>query len=149
MHTNNTKNEVVGVVRAYEIAFLSITNLDNFPETRALFNVLNKAIDDKLELYFATDANSSKIEQIRENNHASLYHYNEGIMKNMTLFGKLEIITDKTLKTNIWHDSFGEYYKNGKDDGSYGEFIPIASKYYTHESGDSQKKTRENFKIFH
>jgi general stress protein 26 len=144
---NNVKKEIVEVVRVCEVAFVSTINLDNFPETRALINALNMEIDDKLEIYFASDANAPKVEQVKKNNCASLYYYNEGIMKNMILFGKLEIVTDKTLKDKLWRDDFLQYYKNGKDDEQYGvlKFIPTGYKYYVYESGISQMKYEGKF----
>jgi general stress protein 26 len=120
---------------------LSTINLNNFPETRALVNVLNKTIDDRLDIYFVSDVNSPKVEQLKKNNNASLYYYVPENMKNMILFGKLELVTDKSLKDKLWQDSFQEYYENGKDDELYGvlKFIPSGYKYYTHEAGNLQK----------
>jgi general stress protein 26 len=144
---HKVKKEVVEIIRASEVAFLSTINLDNFPETRALINVLNKEIDDKLEIYFASDANAPKFEQLKKNSCASLYYYNEGIIKNMTLFGKAEVVTDKTLKDKLWHESFWDYYKNGKDDKQYGvlKFIPTGYKYYVYENGCTQIKNEGKF----
>ncbi|MDR0753475.1 MAG: pyridoxamine 5'-phosphate oxidase family protein [Holosporaceae bacterium] len=135
---NNVKKEVVDVVRACEVAFVSTINLNNFPETRALDNVLNREIDDKLEIYFLGDANSPKVEQFKKNSNASLYYYVAGSWKNMILFGKLELVADKALKDRLWRDDFLQYYKNGKDDELYGifRFIPTGYKYYPYEDGD-------------
>lgn len=121
--------------------------MDDFPETRVLINILNREIDNKLEIYFASNVNAPKVEQLKKNSCASLYYYNEEIMKNMILFGKLEFVTDRTLKDQLWHDSFGEYCKNGKEDESYGilKFIPIGCKYYIYESGGSQKRNAGKF----
>jgi general stress protein 26 len=134
---NNAKKEAIEVIGASKNAFLSTINLDNFPETRALENSLNKNLDERLEIYFATGTDSPKIEQLKRNSSASLYYYLEGSMRNMTLFGKLEVVTDKALKDKLWLDSFQEYYKNGKEDESYGilRFIPTGYKYYSHENG--------------
>jgi general stress protein 26 len=144
---SNAKKEAVEIIKTCDVAFLSTINLDNFPETRGMINILNKQIDDRLDLYFASDVNSPKVEQLRKNSCASLYYYNEKIMKNMILFGKLEVVTDKALKDKLWHDSFWDYYKNGKDDKSYGilKFIPTGYKYYIYESGDSQVKNEGKF----
>jgi general stress protein 26 len=146
---NKARKDAVEIIRTCEAAFLSTINSDNFPETRGVLNILNRAVDDRLELYFTTDANSPKVEQIKKNSNASVYYYNysENTLKNMTLFGKFETVTDKTLKAQLWLDSFREYYKNGKDDESYGilKFIPTGYKYYVRESGDSRKKNEGKF----
>jgi general stress protein 26 len=137
----NIKNDIVEVIRACDVAFLSTINLNNFPETRALINVLNREIDDKLEIYFVSDINAPKVEQLKKNSDASLYYYVAANMKNMILFGKLEVVTDKSLKDKLWQDSFLEYYEKGKDDEQYGvlKFIPTGYKYYTYEAGDYRK----------
>jgi general stress protein 26 len=68
-------------------------------------------------------------------------------MRNMILFGNLEVVTDKSLKDRLWNDAFLEYYKNGKNDELYGvlKFIPLGYKYYVYESGDSQVKNEGKF----
>jgi general stress protein 26 len=135
---NNAKEDIIEVIRVCEVAFVSTINLDNFPETRALDNVLNREIDDRLEIYFTGDSNSPKVEQFKQNSNASLYYYIAGGFKNMTLFGKLELVTDKLLKDKLWMDDFLQYYKNGKDDERYGifRFIPTKYKYNSYEDGD-------------
>jgi general stress protein 26 len=139
---NDVKKEIIEVIRSCEVAFVSTINLDNFPETRVMLNVLNREIDERLEIYFDSNVNAPKVEQAKKNSNASLYYYNETSMNNLILFGKLEIVTNKEQKDKLWHDSFLTYYKNGKDDASYGilKFIPSGYKYYTYKSGDSPKK---------
>jgi general stress protein 26 len=135
---SNVKKHIVEVIKACEIAFVSTINLDNFPETRALDNVLNREIDDRLEIYFLGDSDSPKVEQFKKNSNASLYYYVAGSWKNMVLFGKLELVTDKSLKDKLWLDDFLRYYKNGKDDKRYSiyKFTPAAYKYYPYEAGN-------------
>jgi general stress protein 26 len=144
---NNANKDAAEIIRACNIALLSTINLDNFPETRGVLNILNREVDDGLELYFASDINSPKVEQLKKNSCASLYYYDGNNMKNMTLFGKLKAITDKALKVKLWRDSFAGYYKNGKDDESYCilKFTPTGYKYYVYESGDSRKKNEGKF----
>jgi general stress protein 26 len=134
---SNVKKNVVEVIRACETAFLSTINLDNFPETRALDNVLNKEVDDRLEIYFTGAPDSPKVRQFKKNSNASLYYYATGSWKNMTLFGKLELVTDKPLKDKLWVNDFRQYYENGKDDEGYGvfRFIPTGYKCYPYEEG--------------
>jgi general stress protein 26 len=135
---NNAKEKVIEVISFCETAFVSTINLDNFPETRALDNVLNREIDDRLEIYFLGDSDSPKVEQFKKNSNASLYYYVVESWKNITLFGQLELVTDKSLKDKLWLDDFLRYYKNGKDDKRYGiyKFTPTAYKYYPYEAGN-------------
>jgi general stress protein 26 len=134
---NTTKKNIIEVVKSCEIAFLSTVNLDNFPETRALDNTLNKGIDDELKIYFTCGTDSPKVKQLKKNNSASLYYYAPGNYKNMILFGKLELVADNLLKDKLWRDEFLRYYKNGKNDEQYGilKFIPTGYKYYSYGAG--------------
>ncbi|MDR0755444.1 MAG: pyridoxamine 5'-phosphate oxidase family protein [Puniceicoccales bacterium] len=136
----SVKKEIIEVIKARETVFVSTINLNNFPETRALDNVLNREIDDKLEIYFISDSNSPKVQQFKKNNRASSYCYVTGSWKNMILFGNLELVADKSLKDKLWREEFSQHYKNknGKDDERYGvfKFAPTGYKYYPYEDGD-------------
>lgn len=137
----NIKKNVVEVVRACDVVFVSTINLENFPETRAMDNVLNKEIDNKLDMYFVCEINSPKVEQLKRNSNASLYYYVPESWKNAILFGKFEVVTDKSLKDKLWNDNFLEYYKKGKEDEKYCvlKFIPTGYKYYSYEANGPQK----------
>jgi general stress protein 26 len=133
--------DIVGIVRACDIAFVSTINLGDFPETRALDNCFNREIDDKLEIYFCCDVDSPKVEQLKKNSRASLYYYVAENMNNMILFGRLELVTDKSLKEKLWKDDLLEYWEDGKEDKKYGvlKFVPTGYKYYSYGAGCSQK----------
>ncbi|MDR2795033.1 MAG: pyridoxamine 5'-phosphate oxidase family protein [Holosporaceae bacterium] len=138
---NNIKKEILEIVGACDLAFASTINWENFPETRALVNDLNKKIADIANLYFTSDIDSPKVEQIKKNSCASLYYFVPKTMKNMTLFGKFKLVTDKSLKDALWRDEFSKYYENGKEDEKYCvlNFIPTGYKYYTFKNGDYSK----------
>ncbi|MDR3179882.1 MAG: pyridoxamine 5'-phosphate oxidase family protein [Holosporaceae bacterium] len=138
---SNTKKEILEVVKTCDVAFVSTINLENFPETRALVNDLNREIADVANLYFVADLGSPKVEQIKKNNCASLYYYVPETMENMILFGKFELVTDKSRKDAFWKDEFLQYYKNGKEDEKYCvlNFIPTGYKYYTLKNGNYSK----------
>jgi general stress protein 26 len=141
----NVRKEAADVIRACDFAFVSTINLENFPETRVLLNSLNRRIDEKLDIYFASGNDSPKFEQLKRNSNASLYYYvgftASDSMKNMILFGNFEIVTDKAIKDALWSDDFLEYYKDGKEDEQYGilKFISTGYKYYCHENGTPKK----------
>jgi general stress protein 26 len=95
-------------------------------------------VDDKLEIYFATDTDSPKMRQLEQNSNASLYYCIAENLKSMILFGRFEVLTDKLLKDRLWQDDFAQYYKNGKDDEQYAvlRFIPVGYKYYVYKDGE-------------
>ena len=137
----DVKKDVIEIINACEVAFLSTTNLENFPETRVLSNWFNRNIDEKLDIYFASHIDSPKFEQTSKNGNASLYYFIDKSMKNMTLFGKVEVVNDKALKDRLWNDKLLEYFPDGKESELYGvlKFIPTGYKYYDFESEGSPK----------
>lgn len=137
--TNEALKYIADFVKKCDTAFISTLSLDGIPETRALSNEINKDIaDGKIELYFTTFSNSPKMAQIEKNGAASAYYYNIKDMKSITLFGKMEVVKDKTLKDKIWHDEFQNFYPKGKDDELYGviKFTPMSYKYYIMDNGE-------------
>ncbi|MDR0393265.1 MAG: pyridoxamine 5'-phosphate oxidase family protein [Puniceicoccales bacterium] len=141
----NVKKDIIEIIRNCEVAFLATINLDNFPETRALINVLNREINDVLEIYFVSDANAPKFVQLKKNSSASLYYYLTESMKNMILFGKLELVADKSLKDKLWRNDFLPHFKNGKNDESYGLFRRDTNT--TPTKPQVPGKMKESFKI--
>jgi general stress protein 26 len=144
----NTKKDVMEIINGSGEVFLSTINLEGFPETRAMSNILNKNnADNKLNLYFAAHTNSPKFEQIKKNNDASLYYLIPGNMKNMTLFGKLEVVQDKSLKSKLWKEELAQYYRSGKEDELYGvlKFTPTSYKYYLYNSVGIPEKIEGQF----
>lgn len=129
---DNIRENIVEIVSACDMAFLSTINLENLPETRCMDNGFNKAIDENLNIYFAYHTNSSKAEQIKHNCNGSLYYVLLDNMRNMTLFGNFQEVSDKSLKDSLWRKELAPYYQNGKDDLLYGvlKFIPTSYKYY-------------------
>lgn len=134
---DNIRKNIIEIVSACDSVFLSTINLNGFPETRCMDNSFNKAIDENLNLYFAYHTNSPKEEQIKHNCNGSLYYVVLNNMRNMTLFGNFQEVSDKSLKDSLWKESFAPYYQHGKEDPHYAilKFIPASYKYY-----DSMKK---------
>ncbi|GHT97855.1 hypothetical protein FACS1894126_2670 [Alphaproteobacteria bacterium] len=130
------------VINSCQFAFLSTINLDGFPETRAMSNIINMNTDEELKIYFSSQTNSPKVEQIKRNNNASLYYFVTENMKNVTLFGRIESVNDESLKNELWNEKFAPHYRNGKDDELYGilKFIPTGYKYYAYSSAGIPKK---------
>jgi general stress protein 26 len=143
----NIKKDVIEIIGSCDVAFLSTINLGKFPETRAMSNALNRSVADDLSIHFAAHTISPKFGQIEKNDNASLYYFIPENMKNMILFGKIEPVNDKSLKSKLWIDEFATYYKNGKDDELYGvlKFIPTGYKYYDHSSDGVTEKVEGKF----
>lgn len=129
---DNIRKNIIEVVSASDVAFMSTINLENLPETRCMDNGFNRAIDDNLDIYFACHTNSPKEEQTRHNCNGSLYYVIFDNMRNMTLFGNFQEVLDKSLKDSLWREELASYYQHGKEDPQYAvlKLIPTSYKYY-------------------
>ena len=97
-----------------EIGFLSTINNENdTAETRAVSNLRKPKNYPKLIHYFEenpkdiiiiTRNNSEKIKQIKDNNKASIYYYDDDTLDGITVFGKLSIIEDNNLRNLLWNN---------------------------------------------
>ena len=138
------KKYIESVIKNAGIGYFLTTNLEGMPEARALCNAgnyNNNNLSSDFTLYFATNNNFPKVEQISKNKKTSVYYCLENL-NNLMLFGESEIVLDKDLKNNVWQESWEKYYKNGgKDDPEYCiiKFTPKSFKYYNIENGEYKK----------
>lgn len=110
--------DVLNVVKNCEVVnFVSINEDGIYPESRTLINTLNRNIDD-IFIYFITDKNSHKVQQIKQNPYTSLYYFDINTRKAVTLFGLTDILED-TRKKKFWDDSFTQYGYKDQDDDNY------------------------------
>jgi general stress protein 26 len=56
-----------------------------------------------------------RVKQYRENPNASIYFYHKGIIKyeGLMLLGKMEVLTDQNIKSELWRPGDRIFYKKG------------------------------------
>ena len=108
-------------------AFLSTVDREGNPRTRAMFNLRNKErfpslvplfedhMDDFMTL-FSTNTSSSKVADVESNPVASVYYCRPEESRGLMLGGRIEIVSDPTIKRTVWHDGWERYYPQGYDD---------------------------------
>lgn len=73
------------------------------------------------EFWFSTGANGTKVRHFKNNEKAGVTFYHGG--DSVTITGKMEIETDRTVKDALWEewiDFLGKHFPNGgKDDPNY------------------------------
>ena len=73
------------------------------------------------EFWFSTRTSGTKVRHFMHNNKAGVTFYNGG--DSVTLTGNMEIVTDKTVKNELWNswaDFLGRHFPNGgKNDPEY------------------------------
>ena len=86
------------------------------------------------EFYFSTNTSSMRVNQYKNNPHASIYFYHKGLIKyeGVMLKGKMEVLTDQKTKNMIWQKGDKMFYKKGITDPDYCvlKFTATNGRYY-------------------
>jgi len=112
-----------------EAVYVTTIGRDGFPQTRAMFNLRNKAQfpaladlfashGQELIMYLSTNTSSTKMDEIRGNPAVSLYFCRPAESLGLMLGGTIEIVDDAALKKRIWQDGW-EKYQAGPEDPDY------------------------------
>ena len=133
--------------------YLTTLNNENLPETRAMMNLRNislypdlvnffKKHEDDFSIYFSTNTFSPKISQIKNNPNVCVYYSKPDEYKGCMLCGKINIVTDQSIKNSIWQDNWTMYYPGGPTDVDYTilELKPTSLKVYSQLSTFTIKK---------
>ena len=92
---------------------LGLIDLDGYPTTSAIRVVKASGIN---WLAFATFLNSNKVKRINKCNLASVCSFSFEPYYNITLVGKIEVLTDPEIKKEMWGDDFEEIFIGPEDE---------------------------------
>lgn len=133
------KSKAFDFIDKQPIIQLATLGLDGTPQVRSLINIRNPKVAPHLIPYFEqndrllmiTNTHTDKIVQIRANNRASLYAF-DNKFDGLLLIGTVTEVLDNETKGAIWDDSFIQYYPHGRDGGDFSvlEFMPRNYKAY-------------------
>ncbi|MBC8045414.1 MAG: pyridoxamine 5'-phosphate oxidase family protein [Fimbriimonadaceae bacterium] len=73
-------------------------------------------VDENGCIYFFSDRNSDKNQQIEYDNTVQLFYSNKGSAEYLSVYGKAEISTDKELIEKLWNPMVKTWFQGGKDD---------------------------------
>ena len=90
---------------------LALIDLDGYPTTSAKSVLKNDGIN---RLIFATGSHHKK--RIDKCNHASFCYFSQEY--NITLIGKIEVMSDIETRKKMWQEWFGEFW-TGPEDENY------------------------------
>jgi general stress protein 26 len=120
---------------------LTTIDAEGFPHTTAMNNLrcakeypslvqLYQGQDNGFLLYLSTSQQSDKMARIRANPKVSVYFCVPDQFIGLMLGGRIEVITDQTLKNRIWQQGWTMYYPNGPEGPEYGvlRLIPTVVK---------------------
>ena len=129
-------------IKKQKVSFICSIDEENYPNVKAMLKP-RKIIGLK-EFYFSTNTSSLRVKQYQKNSNACIYFYHKGILKykGVMLKGKMEVLTEQKIKSEMWKKGDTIFYKKGVTDPDYCilKFTAMNGRYYC------DLKT-ENFKI--
>ncbi|MCM1306858.1 MAG: pyridoxamine 5'-phosphate oxidase family protein [Bacteroides sp.] len=113
-----TKEQVFEFIKKQKTAMISSVDENGFPNTKAM--LAPRKIDDT-DFYFSTNTSSMRVSQYNVNGKACVYFYKRGLFSytGIMLVGIMQVLTDQSIKDEIWHTGDTMFYKKGKTDPDY------------------------------
>lgn len=132
---SDLKEKILGKMREPTLSGLATITADGKPWVRYIMAMA----DENLNIWFCTNLNSRKVEQIRRNPEV---HLHTGVSSLETaesylqVEGRAEILTDKQAKEAMWSDMLKPYF-SGPDDPSFcvGRIKPSRIEFWAMEPG--------------
>ena len=94
---------------------LSLIDLDGYPTAAT---ITPSRIDGIASIRFCTGLGSNWAKRIERDRRACVCFNSDAPARNVTLVGKIEILTDPEEKARAWYDGMGMYF-NGPEDPAY------------------------------
>lgn len=133
MDTNKMIEKAEKLNKSVDTFILSCVGEDGFPMTKAV--APGRYRESIREMYFCTNTSSKFATAIEKNEKATVYFYSRKLIwEGCMLKGKMEIITDMTLKEKYWQDMFKDAYAEKAytdPDFCLLKFTPISGRYYS------------------
>ncbi|MCP4255065.1 MAG: pyridoxamine 5'-phosphate oxidase family protein [Candidatus Scalindua sp.] len=73
-------------------------------------------VEDDLKILFVAHKSSSKMEQIEKNSSVCIVSFNEETVRDIRLFGKIEVLLDMETKKYVWNEGLEPYFPGGIND---------------------------------
>lgn len=94
---------------------LALIDLDSYPTASTITVSKNNGIN---WLTFCTGLGSTKTQRIEKCNLAIVCFFSLNPLYNITLVGKIEVITDSVVKKEMWYDGLKNHF-SGSEDPNY------------------------------
>lgn len=113
-----TKEQVFEFIKEQKTAMISSVDENGFPNTKAM--LAPRKIDSN-NFYFTTNTSSMRVLQYNANEKACIYFYKRGRFSytGVMLVGTMQVLTDQSVKDDIWRMGDTMFYKKGKTDPDY------------------------------
>lgn len=111
---NELISKAEAIMKAAETTVIALIDEDGFPRASTISCLKTEGIS---HAWFATGLSSGKARCIRISDKAGLCYCDGN--NNVTLMGKVEILTDTNIKEELWLDWFIEHFPEGTADTNY------------------------------
>ncbi len=113
-----TKEQVFEFIKEQKTAMISSVDDKGFPNTKAM---LSPQKIDGNDFYFSTNTSSMRVTQYNANEKACIYFYKRGWFSytGVMLVGTMQVLTEQSIKDEIWRTGDRMFYKKGKTDPDY------------------------------
>ena len=113
-----SKEQVFEFIKRQKTAIISSVDSEGFPNTKAMLSP--RKIDGN-DFYFSTNTSSLKVAQYNADEKACVYFYKRGLFSYMgvMLVGTMQVLTEQSIKDEIWQAGDTMFYKEGKTDPDY------------------------------
>ena len=119
-------------IEKQKVSFICSIDENGFPNMKAMLKP--RKHNGLTEFYFSTNTSSMRVKQFRNNPNASIYFYHKGLVKytGVMLVGKMEVLTDQKIKSELWKRGDTMFYKKGVTDQDYCvlKFTAESGRYY-------------------
>lgn len=119
-------------IEKQKVSFICSIDEKGFPNMKAMLKP--RKHNGLTEFYFSTNTSSMRVKQFRNNPNASIYFYHKGLVKytGVMLVGKMEVLTDQKIKSELWKRGDTMFYKQGVTDPDYCvlKFTAESGRYY-------------------
>ena len=141
MNDKEIKRINLELIESADAAYVTTIDQEGYPQTRCMFNLRNKEkfpklIDlfskhtDDFMILFSTNTSSAKVAQITKNPAACVYYCTPEAFHGLMLAGSIEIVDDRRLREQLWHEGWDRYYPTGPNDPDHTvlRFLPVKAK---------------------
>jgi len=108
------------ISNCYYGSFITIDQ-NGQPKTRVMEPF---APDENMEIWMATNPQSRKVKEIKNNSKTTLHYFDKNNMGYVSFYGNAYIINDDSIKATKWKKGWERFYKNQKEDYMLIRFIP-------------------------
>jgi general stress protein 26 len=91
-----------------------VTDLSNLPLSGR--PMATQEVDEEGNIWFMSDRNSDKNREIENDDKVQLFYSHTGNYEYLSIFGRAEIVNDRSKIENLWTAMAKTWFKEGKDD---------------------------------